>query len=191
MPIRRFVIQPFREDTMVGVAMDVKFAVAFWLMSLASHDYEGNNFSARHADEAHKFVFSQGFLQSRGRTIGAEARVSYTFDRVFNRFNPIADLSVGTGGATFVGFGLYHQTDIDLGEATFYTGSFFIPGLYLHGNGFDLGYPLEFRSGVEVGYRAQSGLQFSLSYDHRSNAGLGSKNPGIESIQFRLWKSFE
>ena len=167
--------------------MDGRMAIAFWLMSLASSDYEGNTFSVKHADAAHRLTFSQGFLQSRGRTVGGEARITYSFDR----FNPVIDFSVGTGGATFLGAGLYEQTDFMIGDQTFFAGFSFIPGLYAHGGGFDLGYPLVFRSGVELGYRMENGMQLSLSYDHRSNAGLGHNNPGIESVQLRFSKGFE
>ena len=172
-------------------AMDGRMAIAFWLMSLASSDYEGNSFSVKHGDAAHRLTFSQGFLQSRGRTVGGEGRVTYSFDRVLNRFNPVIDFSVGTGGATFIGAGLYEQTDFSIGDHDFFAGFSFIPGLYAKGNGFDLGYPLVFRSGMELGYRTENGTQISLSYDHRSNAGLGHMNPGIESIQLRISKQFE
>lgn len=171
--------------------MDAKMAIAFWLMSLVSSDYEGNSFSVKHGDAANRVTFTQGFLQSRGRIIGGEARVSYSFERVLDRFNPIVDFSVGTGGATFVGAGLYQQTNFSIGERDFFAGFSFIPGLYMKGNGFDLGYPVVFRSGVELGFVTDNGAQLSISYDHRSNAGLGHKNPGIESIQLRFSKTFE
>ena len=171
--------------------MDGRFAIAFWLMSLASSDYDGNTFSVHHGDAAHRLTVSQGFLLSRGHNVGGEVRATYSFDRVFNRFNPVIDLSVGTGGATFLGAGLYEQTDFMIGDQTFFAGFSFIPGLYAHGGGFDLGYPLVFRSGVELGYRLENGMQLSLSYDHRSNAGLGHNNPGMESVQLRFSKSFE
>jgi hypothetical protein len=172
-------------------AMDGRLAIAFWLMSLASSDYQGNTFSVKHADAAHRLTFSQGFLQSRGRTVGGEARITYSFDRILNRFNPVIDFSVGTGGATFIGAGLYEQTDFSIADHDFFAGFSFIPGLYMHGNGFDLGYPLVFRSGMEFGFRTENGTQVSLSYDHRSNAGLGHTNPGIESIQLRVSKQFQ
>lgn len=164
-------------------------AIAFWLMSLATNDYDGNTFAVHHGDAAHRLTISQGILQSRGRTVGGEVRATYSFDRIFNRFNPVIDVSVGTGGATFLGAGLYEQTDFIIGDQTFFAGFSFIPGLYAHGSGFDLGYPLVFRSGIELGFRTESGMQFSLSYDHRSNCGLGRTNPGIESVQFRVSKA--
>ena len=59
-------------------------------------------------------------------------------------------------------------------------------GLYEEGDGVDLGGPIEFRSGLEVGYQSKSGVRFGLSVDHRSNAGLYSNNPGLETVQFRI-----
>lgn len=171
--------------------MDAKMAIAFWLMSLVTSDYEGNSFSVKHADADHRLTFSQGFLQSRGRIVGGETRVTYSFERVLNRFNPVIDFSVGTGGATFIGAGLYQQTNFTIGDRDFFAGFTFIPGLYMKGAGFDLGYPLVFRSGAELGFIMDNGMQLSLSYDHRSNAGLGRKNPGIETIQIRLSKTFD
>lgn len=58
----------------------------------------------------------------------------------------------------------------------------FAPGLYLQGNGKKLGFPIEFRSALELAYefnnRARAGVQFY----HLSNAHLGRKNPGVNAI---------
>ncbi|SLN35989.1 Lipid A 3-O-deacylase (PagL) [Roseovarius halotolerans] len=59
-------------------------------------------------------------------------------------------------------------------------------GLYDKGDGVDLGGPIQFRSGIEVGYQARSGVRMSLGVDHRSNAGLYSTNPGLETVHFRV-----
>ncbi len=59
-------------------------------------------------------------------------------------------------------------------------------GLYDEGSGVDLGGPVEFRSGVEVGFQNRAGVRFSLGVDHRSNAGLYSPNPGLETVHLRV-----
>jgi lipid A 3-O-deacylase len=59
-------------------------------------------------------------------------------------------------------------------------------GLYAPGSGVDLGGPIEFRSGLEVGYQTPKGIRLGLSVDHRSNAGIYSSNPGLETVQFRV-----
>ncbi|OZA01556.1 MAG: hypothetical protein B7Y02_17545 [Rhodobacterales bacterium 17-64-5] len=56
----------------------------------------------------------------------------------------------------------------------------------MQGDGPDLGGPVEFRSGVEIGFIANNGLRFGLSYDHRSNGGIYEDNPGLETVQLRL-----
>ncbi len=50
------------------------------------------------------------------------------------------------------------------------------------GQGKELGYPLEFRSGVELGWLFAESYRFGVHFYHLSNAGLGSKNPGEESL---------
>ena len=61
-----------------------------------------------------------------------------------------------------------------------------MPGLYAAGDGPDLGSPLEFRSGIEIGYQAPAGWRLGLSADHRSNGGIVSDNPGLETVQLRI-----
>jgi hypothetical protein len=64
-----------------------------------------------------------------------------------------------------------------------------MPGVYIQGDGNDLGGWFEFRSGIEIGYEAQSGVRYGLSLDHRSNAGIYDENPGLETLQFRVsWR---
>jgi hypothetical protein len=54
--------------------------------------------------------------------------------------------------------------------------------VYRQGDGRDLGYPLEFRSQLEIGHRFRGGPRIALAFSHLSNAGLGSHNPGQESV---------
>ena len=50
----------------------------------------------------------------------------------------------------------------------------------------DLGGPVEFRSGLELGYESDRGWRIGLGFDHRSNAGIESRNPGLETVHLRL-----
>jgi hypothetical protein len=67
----------------------------------------------------------------------------------------------------------------------------FAPGIFSRGNGKDLGYPLEFRSGIEVGFQFESGNELKFSLHHLSNGGLDKWNPGTETLSvlynFRLY----
>tara|TARA_B100000686_G_C16306415_1_gene721081 strand:+ start:80 stop:592 length:513 start_codon:yes stop_codon:yes gene_type:complete len=80
------------------------------------------------------------------------------------------------------------QAEYDLGLITV-TPSF-APGYYNYGNGKDLGYPLEFKSEVQVSLNFWENTQFGMSYNHISNASLGSKNPGANSYMLNFLKQF-
>jgi lipid A 3-O-deacylase len=58
----------------------------------------------------------------------------------------------------------------------------FAPGYYRKGDGKDLGSPLEFRSQIELGYEYGARHRLSIAFSHMSNAGLGRRNPGEESL---------
>ena len=55
-------------------------------------------------------------------------------------------------------------------------------GAYTDGDGRDLGSALEFRSGLELGYRWDNEVQLGLALHHMSNAGIGDSNPGTEHL---------
>jgi lipid A 3-O-deacylase len=80
------------------------------------------------------------------------------------------------------------QSEYDLGFLTI-TPSF-APGYYNYGNGKDLGYPLEFKSEVQVTFNLSKTSHLGMSYNHISNASLGTKNPGANSYMFNFLKQF-
>ncbi len=59
-------------------------------------------------------------------------------------------------------------------------------GLYNRGDGPHLGSYVEFRSGLELGYRFDNEMQIGLTAAHLSNAGIGDSNPGLEVITLRF-----
>jgi hypothetical protein len=58
----------------------------------------------------------------------------------------------------------------------------FAGGYYWQGHGKDLGYPIEFRSGIELGWQFLDNRRLGLHFYHLSNASLGRRNPGEESL---------
>ena len=66
----------------------------------------------------------------------------------------------------------------------------FAPGYYNYGNGKDLGYPLEFKSEVQMSFNLSDSSHLGMSYNHISNASLGTKNPGANSYMFNFLKQF-
>ncbi len=76
-----------------------------------------------------------------------------------------------------------------MGGGMIFTPSF-APGLYHEGDGKDLGHVLEFKSEVQFSYMTSDDTSFGISYNHVSNASLGSKNPGANSYMFNYLKKF-
>ena len=66
----------------------------------------------------------------------------------------------------------------------------FAPGYYSYGDGKDLGYPLEFKSEVKMSFDLSENSHLGMSYNHISNASLGTKNPGANSYMFNFLKNF-
>ena len=66
----------------------------------------------------------------------------------------------------------------------------FAPGYYNQGDGKDLGHALEFKSEVQLSIELPKDSQLGFSYNHLSNASLGSKNPGANSYMFNFFKKF-
>jgi hypothetical protein len=92
--------------------------------------------------------------------------------------------ALGTSkGSLFACAGIAY--DLFLGDRVVVTPSF-APGLYARGDGIDLGYPLEFRSQIELSYRFPGAARLGLGFSHMSNAHLGSKNPGVETLLAKL-----
>ncbi|MCO6186028.1 acyloxyacyl hydrolase [Rhizobium sp. L1K21] len=135
-------------------------------------------------------VFSAGVLLHADKVLGSEARITHYFDAEYFHFHPLVDFSVTDQGGVWFGAGVYIEGEMPVNTGNLFVGASFAPGVYIRNNEFDLGYPLEFRSGIEVGYKTESGYRFSISYDHRSNARIRKINPGMETIQFRIGKHF-
>lgn len=113
----------------------------------------------------------------------AEFRSEYTFSerQKIGIFTPFVGLS-GTaeaGSYVYGGIGL----DLFFGKNVVATPNF-ASGIYGNGDGKDLGYAIEFRSGVNLSYRFQDYSRLGFSFHHISNAGLDDRNPGEESLLF-------
>ena len=102
------------------------------------------------------------------------------------RLSPITGGFLTENNAFYLYSGV--QAEYDLGFLTL-TPSF-APGYYNYGNGKDLGYPLEFKSEVQLTFDLSESTHLGMSYNHISNASLGSKNPGANSYMFNFLKQF-
>jgi lipid A 3-O-deacylase len=55
-------------------------------------------------------------------------------------------------------------------------------GYWSRGGGKNLGAATEFKTGAEFAYRFADASRLGIAFDHISNAGIGRKNPGTESL---------
>jgi hypothetical protein len=127
---------------------------------------------------------SAGALLFQEDRIGSEVYIRYDLGREFGPFQPTIGLSSTDSGDVWLGAGALWTAPF-LDDAA-YLQLHLMPGLYLQGDGPNLGNEIEFRSGFEIGITARNGWRWGLSYDHRSNGGLSDLNPGAETVQLRL-----
>jgi lipid A 3-O-deacylase len=109
----------------------------------------------------------------------AEFRGDFHARRVLFAFRPVGGVMATSRGSLYAcgGFGY----DLYLGSRFVFSPSF-APGLYSRGSGLELGSAVEFRSQVELLYRFKSRSRLGVLWSHMSNAGIGSTNPGAESL---------
>ena len=131
-----------------------------------------------------RIAFSAGEVLERRAKPAGEVYLRYDMGHKRGPFGQAVGLSVGEEGETWIGFGSTYT--FEFGNSPFFAQLHSMPGVYFDNGGFDLGGPIEFRSGIELGYENRQGWRFGLSYDHRSNAGIYDDNPGIETVQFRV-----
>jgi hypothetical protein len=138
--------------------------------------------SVHAADEGwtRSLSFATGWFDCNRRQDEAfETRLEYRVGRARRPLRGVAVAALTDDSTLFVGAGVGYQ--IDLGRRWAVT-PVFVPGYYRKGNGKDLGYSLEFRSQVELGYTLAGGARVAIAFSHLSNGGLGSRNPGEESL---------
>ena len=107
-------------------------------------------------------------------------------DTFLGNLSPITGALLTADSAVYIYTGV--QAQYTLGKINF-TPSF-APGLYSKGDGKDLGHILEFKSELQISVDFVSNSQLGFSYNHLSNASLGTKNPGANSYMFNFFKSF-
>ena len=131
------------------------------------------------ADDPDFLSIAGGYFDwNRQKNTAAEFRLEYRSDYKLWIFKPLGGVMATSDGAFygFAGIGV----DVFFGKRFVVTPSF-APGYYNEGSGYDLGYPLEFRSQIEFAYRFDDRSRLGLAVSHMSNASIGDTNPGTES----------
>ena len=102
------------------------------------------------------------------------------------RFSPITGAFITANNAFYIYTGVQAEYQFESFRIT----PSFAPGYYGEGNGKDLGYPLEFKTEVQMSFDLGEKTHLGMSYNHISNASLGDKNPGANSYMFNFLKQF-
>ena len=100
--------------------------------------------------------------------------------------SPVTGFIITEDNAGYIYTGV--QAEYKIGNINF-TPSF-TPGYYEKGDGKDLGHSLEFKSELQFSLDLPSNTEIGFSYNHISNASLGSKNPGANSYMVNFIKQF-
>ena len=101
-------------------------------------------------------------------------------------YSPITGAFITGNNAFYIYTGI--QAEYKIGN--FIINPSFAPGYYGEGNGKDLGYPLEFKTEVQLAFDLSESTHLGMSYNHISNASLGDKNPGANSYMLNFLKQF-
>ena len=123
----------------------------------------------------------------RASLLGVQHQNEELYRKSFlGKLSPITGGFITKNNAFYLYTGV--QAEYELGFLTI-TPSF-APGYYNEGGGKDLGFPLEFKSEVQMSFNLSDSSQMGMSYNHISNASFGDKNPGANSYMFNFLKQF-
>jgi len=105
------------------------------------------------------------------------------------------DASLTNKGGLYGGIGGHMEYDFQIGSIPAYVGISALVGLWNPSNDVDLGFPIEFRTDLELGVEVWDNTRLSIVSDHRSHARLSKlaggsnfRNRGMESIAGLKWQ---
>ena len=109
----------------------------------------------------------------------AEGRLEFRFAQSIFFWHPLVGTMFTSAGSvyTYGGFRL----EIPVGKHLLILPVATV-GDYEKGGGKDLGSHIEFKTGAEIDLVFANGVRVGPAFDHISNAGIGKKNPGTESL---------
>ena len=166
---------------------DGTFAIIMAIVGLTdmSQNYCGTETGCLgRSDVTPRFALSAGEFDDPGTTASREVYLRYDLGHRNGPFGHALGLSFADEGETWIGFGQTYLWQPN--RSRLYAELHAMTGLYDANGGLDLGGPIQFRSGIEIGYENRSGWRYALSYDHRSNADIYASNPGVETYMFRV-----
>lgn len=123
------------------------------------------------------------FYREKHRTVELDMEYKFHFDCLtppidILEFRPLVGVMGTAKGSGY----LYAGINFDLLFGPILIAPGFCAGYYWQGSGKNLGYPLEFRTSLELAWQFESWHRLGVSMYHLSNASIGKRNPGEESL---------
>lgn len=159
--------------------------LTLFVILLAPRAGAANDWISLANDDPAYVTFSGGIFDvEHEKDREGELALEYRSDYQFWGLKPFVHAGYVTNNMTFLGAGL--MMDIQIAENWIIQPS--IAPTWWRGetDKLDLGYPLQFRSRIEVAYRFPDKSRLGISATHSSNASLGDTNPGIESVMLSV-----
>ena len=170
----------------------IGFIFAIWAYFVT--DWE-DPFANSHGDRA--LTWSLGQTYAAERENSREFRLSYLTSRRIGAVQMMWDASITDRGGAYIGYGGHLEHEFEAFGLPAFVGASALTGLWVQGDDVDLGFPVEFRTDLEVGVVLNAEWRIGLVTDHRSNMRIGGLfsdekivNRGIESIAVRVTKRF-
>jgi hypothetical protein len=110
-------------------------------------------------------------------------QMEYRWEVHCHHIRPLVALFVTTKSSAFLCGGVGYDIFFGHRKQFVFTPSF-APGVYYHGNGKHLGFPINFRSAIELSCVMKNQGRFTIQFNHISNAHMLWKNPGANSLMF-------
>ena len=126
--------------------------------------------------------FSVGSYDVDGSRSAADFRLDYEYDMSvwLEDLKPWLGAEATTDGTIWLGGGLLYDWQFN---DTWHLKPGLGLGYYSRGNSdLDLGYPIEFRTQLEITKDINAQNSLGLAISHLSNANLDSENPGVEAL---------
>lgn len=108
--------------------------------------------------------------------------LEYRWADQYYGLRPTVGAMANAGGAAYAYAGINWDLPINAIRPFIITPGVKVGG-YSQGSSKDLGYGVEFHDSIEITYQFTNGQRLGASLAHMSNASLGNKNPGTETIQ--------
>ena len=157
--------------------------------SIAEEPSKTKNLKKLNQTELNLFTGNFDFSDDKQKAglLGLQHQNDELFRNSFlGKLSPITGGFLTENNAFYLYTGVQSEFDLGLIKIT----PSFAPGYYNYGDGKDLGYPLEFKSEVQMSLNLSKNTELGISYNHISNASLGKKNPGANSYMFNFLKQF-